>query len=367
MVSSRQFYIIFAISTISMKMQKLPCLIAASVGKDAWLIYFPYALINVIGLVLAFFIIKQFRSKNVKTYQNKTKNNIFGLILNLLIAFYFFMQALLFYEHIQALFANTLFDNLSWAFFGTLLLFCVFFLSHSGLKNIARNFDLFVWLIILPLFLIAALGIGFVDFSAILPLETANFNKILANLRLFDCWFGDFFFALFLGMHCKDAKLSKTILVYLGGIVFLSFMTIELVGICGTYAAIEPGLISVLSEPSMLGLNLGRLDWFLILFAEIGAIFSCSVCLFFSTSSAKQVFDKINPNLIEFFTAIIFYYFDVFFFVDVNAKKNFFCGVMGYLSPVIVIFVLVCFLIEIWFCKIYHKNNQKLLKNGAKT
>ena len=126
-MSARQFYIILAISTITMKMQKLPCLIAGDFGKDSWLFFLIYTLINVIGIALVFFILRRI---DLKTVLKPSKNKIFNIfrsVLMILTLLYFLVQAILVYEHIQGLFANTLFDNLSWSFFSLLLIFAVFF------------------------------------------------------------------------------------------------------------------------------------------------------------------------------------------------------------------------------------------------
>ena len=82
---------------------------------------------------------------------------------------YFLVQAILVYEHIQGLFANTLFDSLSWPFFSLLLLFAVFFLAHRGVENLALNYELYTWIIISSLVLLSIFGATQADFSAILP------------------------------------------------------------------------------------------------------------------------------------------------------------------------------------------------------
>ena len=51
------------------------------------------------------------------------------------------------------------------------------------------------------------------------------------------------------------------------------FMTISFFGVYRDYTALQPGIISSITEQSMLGMNIGRVDWFLILFAEIPSLF----------------------------------------------------------------------------------------------
>ena len=76
-MSARQFYIILAISTITMKMQKLPPLVAGELGKDSFIFFLVYTLINVIGIVLVFVIL---RKVDIKTVLKQSKNKIFNIL-----------------------------------------------------------------------------------------------------------------------------------------------------------------------------------------------------------------------------------------------------------------------------------------------
>lgn len=335
-MSARQFYITLAICVITMKMQKLPCLAAGKLGKDAWLMFLFFMIINIVGIIFVFWILKYIDVKNVLKSSNNLFFNILRFILTFATTLYFLVQSLLMYEHIHDLFANTLFDNLSWSFFSLFLLFAVFFLAHRGLENIALNFELYTWIIVVPLILLALLGASKSNFSAILPLQTINFKEICGSLKQFSCWFGDFFLILYLSVKAKDIKLSKTLLIYLLSMLFIAFLVVVFVGIYGGVAPLEPGLISVISEQSLLDLSLGRIDWFLILFTEIGAILACSINLYFAGFCLHVAFPKIKPIYLKFFNAIVLYVLDVFLLVDLNIKIKFFCGVMSYATLAVV-------------------------------
>ena len=331
-MSSKQFYILFCISIITMKMQKLPPLVSGELGKDGWLLFLGYALINVVLICLVFVIIKRVDPKIVLNSSKNAIINILRIILLFATTVYFLIQALLVYEHIQGLFANTLFDNLSWPIYSIFLLFTVFFLAHRGLDNIALNTELYTWVIIIPFILLAILGVKQCDFSAVLPLQTTNFKLILSKLKMFNCWFGDFFLVLYLGIKAKDIKLSKTLLTYVLSMLFITFLMVEFTGIYQSFAGMQPGLITELSEHSMLDLSIGRIDWFLILLTEVGAILNCAVNLYFANLCLRSVFPNVKPIYIKIFNAVVLYFLDVFVMVDLNAKKRFFCGVMSNIS-----------------------------------
>ena len=327
-MSSKQFYIAFAISIITMKMQRLPCLVSGELGKDGWLLFLFFTLINIIGIMLVFWIFRKIDLQNVLNY---SKNNFFNILRGFLLlatTLYFLVQASLVYEHIQGLFAYTLFDNLSWPFFSLFLLFAVFLLAHRGIENIGLNFEIYFWIIAVSFLLISIFGANQCNFSVVLPFETINFKSIFPAIRTFSCWFGDFFLVLYLGIKAKDIKLSKTLLTYIVSMLFMTFLYIEFVGIYDKYAAIELGLISVLSEQSLLDLSIGRVDWFLILFTEIGAILSCSISLYFANLCLHSALSKARSIFLKIFNALVLYVLDIFILIDINAKIEFFCNIM---------------------------------------
>lgn len=366
-MSARQFYIILAISTISMKMQKLPSLIAGELGKDSWLFFLIYTLINIIGIILVFVIL---RKVDIKTVLKQSKNKIFNIlrfVLMIITLLYFLVQAILVYEHIQGLFANTLFDSLSWPFFSLLLLFAVFFLAHRGIENLALNYELYTWIIVASLVLLSIFGVSQTDFFVILPLETVSFNGLLSKLQMFSCWFGDFFLVLYLGIKARDIKLSKTLFVYILSMLFMSFLVVVFIGIYDKVAPLAPGLISVISEQSLLDLSIGRLDWFLILFTEIGAILTCALNLYFANLCLHSAFPKAKPFYLKIFNIIVLYCLDIFILVDLNAKIRFFCGFMCYVTNVVsVVTVVFLFGIIIFNSVKKQKNNSGKLEIKSK-
>lgn len=340
-MSARQFYIILAISTITMKMQKLPSLVAGELGKESWVFFLVYTLINVIGILLVFVIL---RKVDLKTVLKQSKNKIFNIlrfVLMIITLLYFLVQAILVYEHIQGLFANTLFDSLSWPFFSLLLLFAVFFLAHRGIENLALSYELYTWIIITSLVLLAIFGVTQTDFSVILPLETISINNVLSKLQMFSCWFGDFFLVLYLGIKARDIKLSKTLFVYMLSMLFMTFLVVVFIGIYDKVAPMSPGLISVISEQSLLDLSIGRVDWFLILFTEMGAVLTCALNLYFANLCIHSAFSKVRSFYLKIFNIIILYILDIFVLVDLNKKINFFCDFMCYVTNVVTVVTMV--------------------------
>jgi len=337
-MTARQFYIIVCFFVITTKMQRFASLLFSETGKDGYLIILIYALINIIGILLAFFI---YKFLNTDKFKNQKTNIIFSFLkkfVMLATSIYFLIQALLLFEHVQNIFADTLFDKFSWSIFSLLFLFTIFFLAKTGLKNIALNFELYSFLIGGALVMIAVLGAFHSDYSFVLPFETINFQNLMSNAGKFNIWFGDFFIILYMLFHTNKPKLSKTLLSYFIGISFVVFLIITYFGVYGDYSALQAGLVSSITEQSMLGLNIGRVDWFLILIAEFGTILSCSVCIYFANKTLGAAFPKIKPLYLTIAIAIAFYITNVFVLVDKFIVKDFFFGTGGWLSIILKLF-----------------------------
>ena len=367
MLSSKQFYIMLIIGVISMKMQKLPGLVYGELGKDGYLLFLIYMLVNILLIILVFFIIKRINFDSILKQRKSVLAEGVRKILFIVASVYFLSQALLLYEHIQGLFANTLFDNLSWALFSLLLLFAVFFLAFKGIENIALNYEIYLWVILGSCLAISILGVGYTDLSVVFPFETINLLQIFKQLPSFGFWFGDAILVLILGAKTKEIKLSKTLICYIFTMCFVSFLVIEFYGMYSSYASVQPGLIGVLSSQALLGLNIGRVDWFLILFAELGAILTCAVYLYYSNLCAETAFSRAKPTILKVVVILLLYVVDVFYFVDMSAKINFFHGDISWISAALQGLIILV-LLFIGLVNYRHKNNKNdLLKRRLKS
>lgn len=344
---------------VSIKVQKLPSLVASNLGKDSYLIVLAYLVVNILLILLAFYILKKTKNKSL----NQTKSVVakfFVKIFMIFVVVYFLSQSLLLYETIQNLFAHVLFYNLPWTLFSLMLTVTVFYLAQTGITNIARNFELYFVIIIASYLIISIFGGMHTDFTVIFPFETINIKNVLSSMFKFNLWFGDFFFVLFLGKKSQNIKLKWTLLTYFLAMIFVTILYVEFVGIYQAYAPLKPSLISVISEQSMLGINIGRVDWFLILATEIGTILSCSVCLYYAKVCFGVIFEKVNKNYLLLFLSAVLYLTDVLYLVDTHSKEMLFLNFITHLSLAVKVLFLVVLL---FYCfSLSKKSERKLLK-----
>ncbi len=340
-MTSRQFYIMLSLFVIMTKMQRLSSLLFDSYGKDGYLVIIIYGLINFFAVFVAYFVYKFLDREKFKAKSKFVWATLIKKLTMFATSVYFVTQALVLFEHVQNIFADTLFDKFAWSIFSLLFLFAVFYLARTGIKNIALNFELFALIIFGSLALIAILGASHSDYSVVLPLQTIDFKNIFSSILKFNVWFGDFFVIFYMLVHTKKPKLSKTALTYGLSIIFVTFLTITFYGVFGTYSSLQPGMISTITEQSMLGVNIGRVDWFLILFAEIGTILSCAVCLYFANKSLCAVFTKVKPLWLLIIIGVAFYVMNVFVLVDKFVVREFFFGIGSTLSIILKLFTII--------------------------
>lgn len=365
-MTSRQFYISLFVISVSLKVQKLPSLIAENLGKDSFLLVLTFLLINLAGIALAFFILNRTKGESLSKESKSFLGMVFKKILLLGMAVYFLSQCMLLYESIQNLFAHVLFYELPWTLFSLMLAGAVFYLAYTGINNISLNFELYAILIVASYIVISIFGGTKADFLSVLPLETVNVKEVGKAVIDFNLWFGDFFLVLFMGKHAKHIKLKWTALVYTVSMLFVSLLYVEFFGIYEHYTPMKPSLISVLSEQSMLGVNIGRIDWFFILFTEIGTIISAGACLFFARKCLSLAFPKIKKTWLLLFLTLVIYFVDIFYLVDVHTQKQLFIDLMKYVSFLVKVISLVVLLIFSCTRKKYDENSQKNHKNLQK-
>lgn len=361
-MTSRQFYIILSIFIISLKVQKLPCLMNGCLQNNSYVLMLIYFVIDLLCVLLAFFVLSVMKKHDFFVKPKNRFISVFVKIGLLFISLYFMLQGTLFYEAIQDLFSHVLFNSLPWTVFSLLLTACVFYLAASGITNIARNFELYAFVIFASYIGLAIFGFLRTNFTNIFPLQEICLKETCGKFLDYNIWFGDFFAVLFLGLNAKDIKLKWTMLVYALSAAFVVLLVVEFNGIYLNYASMQPNLIGMLSEQSMLGLDIGRIDWFLILTTEIGTILSCGVCLHFAKNCMSLVIPKVKSNYLLFVLVLLLYLADVIYLVDTNAKEVLFKGFAAILALIVKIATFM-FLVILCF---YRKSKTKKESGGQK-
>ena len=340
--------------------QKLPCLIYNELGKDSIILIVLYFIIDLLAMIVFYLFAQKLKDKKSLDGKFKGAIGVFVKFILILLCVYFFIQALIFYEAVQDLFSHILFDNLSWTLFSLFLLFAIYYLASLDLKIIGRSFEIYFFIIITSITILTVMGAFQSDFTNIFPVQTILNHNYFSALKNFNLWFGDYMLVFFLSINTKGTTLRRTLRSYVLTMIVILFLYYEFYGIYFEYSAIQPSLVSVISEQTLLGIDIGRPEWFCILIAEIGAVLSSAVCFYLSTRIAKNVFTKIKYNYILFFWIVAMYIIDVMYLVDLNSKENFFLGFMDtFVITIKIIFFAILLVASMYF---YSKSAKKKVK-----
>lgn len=316
-ITKKQALFLLVISLLVNKVQRLPSLISANIGRHGYLVFLIVGAIDVLFLLLALLFNKQANNKTTYEVCQTAGGNIFAKIIMAIFAFYYFSNSLLPYEAVHDLFANILFDNLSWGLYSIILIAAVWFLAGKGLRNIGRLGEIFFYIITISFVVLLALGAITTDYYRILPINDLTFIELLDTCLEYSLWFGDFLIIYMFVGHVKDdgKKLGwKTVVAVIVCDIVLSFAYVVFFGLYQNLSADTNSLIGFISQFSLLELDIGRVDWFLVLFFEIGAVISSGLYIYMASACIEDIFNTKKNILITFILMIALYLLDIFLF-----------------------------------------------------
>ena len=109
-------------------------------------------------------------------------------------------------------------------------------------------------------------------------------------------------------------------------------------------------MITDISEFSLLNLEIGRLDWFLMLGVQTSTIIACAIDVYLASYNFAKVFDIKKSYKISIVIVAIVYLLDVFVFknitnsaVVVSMISRWFALVVQYILPLLVFIVAICY------------------------
>lgn len=363
-INRRQAVLLFVICTISSKLQALPCLIAGDIGKDLWLVLFLCAAVDMLFLYVTILINKLCPNMTVHDMIRTTYGKIVSTIIGILFLAYFICKAVIPYEAVRDVFASNLFDTLPWQIFSIFLLICVGYLAYSGMRCIGRTAELYFYLLLPSVVLLILMGLFTAPLQHILPLFENPFSKIAECGLTHSIWFGDYmiFYVLIGRIKPNETGLKyKDLLIYAGAILIYAIAYISLYSLYTVLTPTQTSLLSSISAFALINLEIGRIDWFLVLISQIASIISCATYVYCTTDCINQLTGKKRYNLCLILTIIILYITDLSLFSNIDAGTQSFRTFTSYGAIILQTAVPLLCLIAAFICK---KRN-KIQKVGA--
>lgn len=361
-LTKRQALFILIICFVANKTQRLPCLISANLGRFGWLVTLLFGMIEVIMLCLFLFTNRLAQGRTCYQLCRQTTGTIGAKIIMILFATYFMLNALLPYEAVHEVFSNVLFNHLPWELYSIFIVFALGFFATRGLRTIGRMNELFIWLVMMSLLLLLVLGGFTTNYARILPFYDISARQLFSSCLGFSMWFGDFLVMYVIMGNVKedDGKMNFWfVLALLISVFLMTFAYIIFYGIYGVLSSEQTNAISAISQFSLLSLDIGRVDWFLVLFFEFATFISSGIFIFCAGRFICELFNKKYSKPIAWILVFSIYFLDIFVFKSVGQGVSVLAKIVKFAYPFFVILLpFIVFVISI----VFNIKNKKLLK-----
>lgn len=351
-ISEKQAVILFAIIIIATKFQRFPSLIAQLFGRDGWLVIL---LIAVAEFLFLFLLMKYFTRLNKKSiYETfRERYGIAGQVfVALLMMVYFYLMCILTYKSNHEFFAKTLFDKLPWEFYSLILIFTLFIMAKGGLNCIGRTSELLS--VAIGFGLIFAIILGLVDtkFDRLLPVLDVDIAKFGKDIIKVIPWFGDFMYILpmfgFIRVdENSEKKFTKAmIFTYIIASFVVALFYIIFYCLNGNLSIFQSSGLSSITQYTLIGLGIGRPDWFLVLFAFLATILCTAYTAWVFTYAMAKLFNVKNKIWTIVVGLIFLYIGDVFLLPNIEVAINFYEMIVSIFMLVINLLLPVLFIIS---------------------
>lgn len=351
-LTTNQACMLLAVCFISTKFQRLPALLAEDFGRDSWIVF---AFLVVIDFLIAIIYINLLtKLKDITLFELLEKHigKIGKSIVCVLLIVLFLSKAIITYKGTHEFFANVLFDKLPWKYFSVLMIILLLMMVFGGLNSLGRSAELYSFVIGFGIFASLLLGFVNVDFSNCLPILDCDLGEYAKNFLKYQPWIGDFMVIPMLFGNVKITKSPKLklSLAYASTAVVVVIEILFFYGINEYLSVYQANALSAITQYSLIGLGIGRPDWFLVLFVFISKILACGFYVYTYTKCISEIFNVNKNYIIEFVSVVSIYFIEYFIFKNLDNASNYFrnviCYIMFAINCVILTLLLVLVTIE---------------------
>ena len=362
MINKRQAIFLIFLCALSTKLGRLPNIVCVMAGQDGWFVLLICGLIDCLMLLLAIWFFK--RNNNLKQgaffVLKNGVGNFFARFLYFFMAIYFMAKTVLPFEAVRELFASVLFDKVNYVYFGILFLVVVVFVVNRGLRTIGREAEIYMPLVFIGVVGIVILGTFSTNFSRLLPLFTTRANVVIEEVLKCSPWFGDyiilFVLAGFVDIKKGDRIGIKLFFAYFCAVCLIVPLCVAIYfSLYGNAVVYQTNAISSLTQFSLLEFDIGRADYFLVLFEQISTIISASAYLFFAAHCFCMAFNIKKLVWVALVVGTINYLLDVFVFRNASSSA------MGYREVLYIFMLIINFVVPLVFaiCSLKQRHKKK--------
>lgn len=329
MITGRQATVLMICLMIATKFQKLLSKMSELTGKDGWIVMMIWLVIDTLFLWLLISLSEKWEGRNFYEYVEKSAGKASAKILCIIFIVYFFIKAVVTFKGTHEFFSITLFDRITWKVFSVFILVLLILICGKGLRVIGRSAEFYIYLISFGLLASTGLGMASTDFSRLLPVLDSNLAKLFYESTKISIYFGDYIIAIFffgnMNTRGKSIKLPMIISFLVTGLIIILIYAI-FYGIYGNMSESQIHGLSDLTQFTLIGFGVGRLDWFFVLFVFISTILSTALFVWIVLYNFTLLAGlKLNYTL-SIIAVILLYIFEYHIFSDIEAIFKFESG-----------------------------------------
>lgn len=322
-ISSLQATLLVVGCLLATKFKRMSSFIATYAGRDGWVIMLGYLLFDCLFMLIALKIVNSFKDKTLFEIIELGGGKFVAKLIAICFGIYYVMQTLIAYKGTHEFFASNLFDKLSWELFSILFIIVLVFMCTKGLRVIGRSSEFYIYLVGFGFIGAIGLGLSVTSFEKILPILDCDGLELFKNGIKFNIYFADFSIVFFFAGNLSTKKsVTKPIFFsFLAMGLFVILYYIILYGIYENMSTFQSHGLSDLTQLSLLGLGIGRVDWFLVLFTFISTFISTALFAWIVCTCVTYVFGIKQSYLLSAIVLSVIYLLELL--VITNIQKIF--------------------------------------------
>lgn len=349
-LTTNQACVLLSVCLLSTKIQRLPALLVEDFGRDSWIMFFIMLIIDFLIAILFIHFLVELKDKTLFEFLEEKIGRVGKIIVSIMLLSYFLAKSIITYKGIHEFFANVLFDKLPWKYFSILFILVLLIMVFGGLNSLGRSAELYSFIIGFGIFTTLLLGVGEVKLINLLPVLDCDFGAYLKDVLKYQPWMGDF---MVLPMFFGNVKITKSPKIRLS----TAYITAGLIGVVeivffygiNQYLSVyQSNALSGITHYSLIGLGIGRPDWFLVLFVLISKIIATGFYVFSYTKCVCEIFGVQKNYTVQGISVVSLYFIEYYLFKNLENSANYYrnviCYIMFGISVVIILLlsILVC-------------------------
>ena len=258
-ISIRQAFVMILLLVPVMKINMLPSYIANANGIDG---YITVIVPMIIELVILWAVIIASRHGGIDKILTRVLGDMGRRFVMLILIIVFAVRALVYSVEVCDFVSQVWFDQHDWLPVVLPLALATVYIGAKGIMGIARSAEIFVWLFIGVVILVALFNSSPVKLQNLSPVMTGNITAKLTSGFKSALWFGDYL--PFLMVKIKDADKKKVNLLFLAGglaIVWTALVYVAFFSVYTSAASEIPNAFFRLLTYVIVSAELGHADW----------------------------------------------------------------------------------------------------------